>query len=167
MFTEERWLHPRFGFFLLNLFFGVALRQIWMRGTGPGPFKSSLFPPLQHPGGMCWTSGQRRRLDGYSRIAVTQRSSGELSGGPDGEQLPCTWWKARSAQRQRSSDLLHLLGRKWSQKVFISRQTRLWPHSYTALDLRIADKNLRAGWTCAVEPGFFHSCTVSYLWISP
>lgn len=96
-------------------------------------------------------------------IAVPQRdggSNGELSGGPDGEQLAGAGWKARSAQRWCSADLLHLLRRKLSQKVFISWQTRLWPDSYTALDLRIGDKNLRADLTCAVEPGFFRSCTV-------
>lgn len=104
---------------------------------------------------MCWTLGRLYRLDGCSGIAARQRSNGELSGGPAGEQLAGVGWKARSAQRWCSSDLLHLLRRKFSQKVFISWQTRLWPESYTVLDLCILDKNLGAELTCAVKPGFF------------
>lgn len=105
-------------------------------GTCPDPFDSSHFPSSIRMS-VSWTRACLYRRDGYSGAAARQRSNEELSGGPDGEQLAGVGWKARSTERWCSSDLLHLLKSKLSQKVFISRQTRLWPDSCTGLDLLI------------------------------
>lgn len=120
-------------------------------GVCPEPFKSSHFPAsVRVP-----CVGPQAGFIGWMVVAARQGSNGELSGWPDGEQLAGAGWKARSAQRWCSSDLLHLLRGKLSQKVFISWQTRLWLDSYTTLDLWISDKNLEAELTSAVKPGFF------------
>lgn len=137
----------------------AILAGLLQSGTCPDAFDTSRFPSGIRMS-VCWTRARLYRLDGYSGAAARQRSNEELSGGPDGEQLAGVGWKARSAQRWCSSDLLHLLKSKLSQKVFISRQTRLWPDSYTGLDLLILIKT-RADLTSAVERGFICCCSLT------